>query len=233
MRHQPSALMLFAAGFGTRMGALSTDRPKPLIKVAGRALIDHALEVADAADLSPKVINLHYRSAQIAAHLAARPDIALSWEREQILETGGGLRAAAALLGPGPVFTLNTDAVWTGANPLAQLRAAWDGARMDVLFLLLPVAAAAGHSGRSDFLMAPDGRVSWAQGAPGYVYLGAQIIETSGLDACAGPSFSLHEPWKQMIAAGRAYGVVHQGGWCDVGHPDGIVAAEAMLTRHV
>ncbi len=220
--------MLFAAGFGTRMGQLTATRPKPLIPVAGRPLIDHALGLADEAGIPRCVANLHYLGAQLAAHLAGR-NVALSWERDRILETGGGLRAALPLLGAGPVMTLNTDAVWTGQNPLTQLQAAWEDDRMDALLLLLPAAKASGHSGTGDFLLAPDGRITRAKGAAGAVYLGAQILRTDRLSAISEPVFSLNLLWDAMIAQGRAFGVIHQGGWCDVGHPEGITTAEAML----
>lgn len=219
-------LMLFAAGFGTRMGALTANRPKPLIPVAGKPLIDHAHEIGLAAGLTRQVANLHYLGEQIAQHLAGR-GIALSWEEDQILDTGGGLKAALPLLGPGPVVTLNTDAVWTGENPLTRLLHAWDAARMDVLFLLLPAAEARSQTGRSDFVMDDDGRVTWARGRQGQLYLGAQIIQPHLL--VEDGAFSLHAPWTRAMAAGRAFGVLHQGGWCDVGHPGGIAEAEAML----
>ncbi len=225
--------MLFAAGFGTRMGALTADRPKPLVPVAGKPLLDHALDVADAAGITDIVINLHYLGQQIATHIAHR-NIALSWERDQILETGGGLRAALPKMGGGPVMTLNTDAVWTGANPLTQLLTAWDEGKMDTLLLLLPADQARGHKGRGDFLLADDGRVVRANGAAGPVYLGAQIIRDSALLAIPDPVFSLNRPWDDLIAKGRAYGVIHQGGWCDVGSPEGIQTAEALLgSAHV
>ena len=221
-------IMLFAAGFGTRMGALTADRPKPLIPVAGRALIDHALDIADAAGASPRVANLHYLGDQIERHLAGR-DVALSWEREHILETGGGLRAALPLLGPGPVMTLNTDAVWTGQNPLIQLADAWDGAAMEALLLLLPAGQVRGHAGSGDFVVDDAGRLTRARGAVGAVYLGAQILQTDRLPGVPEHAFSLNRFWDQMIGAGRAYGLLHQGGWCDVGRPESIAEAEALL----
>lgn len=220
--------MLFAAGFGTRMGALTASRPKPLIEVAGKPLLDHALAVADAAGATDMAINLHYLGDQIVAHLGPRP-IALSWERPQILETGGGLRAALPVLGAGPVMALNTDAVWTGANPLTQLMAAWDESEMDALLLLLPATRALGHTGCGDFLMAADGRIARANGAAGPVYLGAQIIRSSAVLAVSEPVFSLNRVWDDLIAKGRAFGLIHQGGWCDVGKPEGIRTAEALL----
>ena len=229
MRTDPDALMIFAAGFGTRMGALTATRPKPLIKVAGCALLDHALDLAEGAGIGRIAVNLHYRGEQIAAHLAQRPDIALSWERDQILETGGGLRQALPLLGVGPVFTLNSDAVWTGPNPLVTLKSAWHP-DMGALLLLAPPDRLRGHSGQGDFRMDADGRISRCpKGAAGLVYLGAQIIEPAGLQDIPDPVFSLNLLWDRMIAEGRAFGVLHPGGWCDVGRPEGIAEAEAML----
>ncbi|MGB8811904.1 MAG: nucleotidyltransferase family protein [Paracoccaceae bacterium] len=232
MRHIPNALMLFAAGFGTRMGALTIERPKPLIFVAGMPLIDHALAIADGAGITRKAANLHYLPEQIVAHLASRPDVLLSIEHGKILETGGGLRAALSLLGKEPIFTLNTDAVWTGKNPLTQLRAAWDATRMDALLLLLPARNALGHSGTDDFCMDNSGRITRAKGTEGFVYLGAQIIRTDSLDAIPDAVFSLNRIWDQMIANDRAYAIIHQGGWCDVGRPEGIAQAEAMLASN-
>lgn len=232
MRPVPDALMLFAAGFGTRMGALTADRPKPLIPVAGKPLIDHALDLVQSAAVGRVVANVHYKGDQIMRHLADR-DIAISDETARILDTGGGLRAALPLLGGGPVFTLNADAVWTGRNPLTQLRDAWDPDRMDALLLLLPVADAAPPSGRSDFVRDPlSGRIARAGLATGDVYLGAQIIATDALAAIPDEVFSLNRLWDVMIASGRAYGLIHRGGWCDVGHPAGIAQAEAMLAKN-
>ncbi len=225
---RPFPLMLFAAGFGTRMGPLTAHRPKPLINVAGPALIDHALALADAAQIDRIVVNLHYLGDQIVAHLADRK-VQFSWESGTILETGGGLRAALPLLGDGPVITLNTDAVWTVSSGLTDLARAWDGDKMDVLVLVMPANLAAGHTGWGDFLLAQDGRISRAKGKAGFVYLGAQIIKTGGLADVAAPAFSLNLIWDQMIARGRAYGLVYTGGWCDVGSPEGIALAEKML----
>lgn len=219
--------MLFAAGFGTRMGALTATRPKPLIEVAGKPLIDHALDLAEAAGIRKTVVNLHYLGGQIAHHLRHR-DITLSWEHDQILETGGGLKAALPLLGDGPVLTLNTDAVWSGQNPLAQLLTAWDPAKMDALLLLLPAERALGHSGSGDFLLAANGRISRANGRTAPIYLGAQILKTQGLAAISEPVFSLNRLWDIAIANNRAYGLIHQGGWCDVGRPEGIALAESL-----
>lgn len=229
MRNKPQAVMLFAAGFGTRMGALTTDQPKPLIKVAGKALLDHALDQIDNAGLGRTVVNLHYKGDQIAAHLAGRPNTSLAWERDLILETGGGLRAALPQLGAGPVYTLNTDAIWTGPNPLTTLRDAWDETQMDALLLLASPAQIRGFRGTGDFILGAGGRIARAHGAPGLAYLGAQILVPRGIEDIEEQVFSLNILWDQMIAKGRAFGVIHTGGWCDVGRPEGIAEAEVML----
>lgn len=137
------------------------------------------------------------------------------------------MRRALPLLGGGPVFTLNTDAAWTGRNPLAQLDAAWDAERMDGLLLVAPLMAARGHGARADFAMSDDGRLERA--SEGVVYLGAQILRTEALVSVTATVFSLNVIWDRMIADRRLFGVVHDGGWCDVGRPENIAEAEAML----
>lgn len=229
MRNAPDAVMLFAAGFGTRMGDLTKSIPKPLIKVAGQTLLDHALEQVAGAGVKRAVVNVHYKGEIIAKHLKGKENILISWENEEILETGGGLRAALPQLGSGPVFTLNTDAVWTGSNPLLTLREQWDAARMDALLLLAPPAQITGFQGTGDFLLAPDGRISRTSGAAGLAYLGAQIIVPRGIEDIPQTAFSLNLLWDEMIERGRAFGTLHRGGWCDVGRPEGIAQAEAML----
>lgn len=226
MRDRPDTVMLFAAGFGTRMRPLTDHRPKPLVAVAGRALLDHALRlVTEAGSLRP-VVNAHYLANQISAHLDGT-GIPVSVEKPRILDTGGGLRRALPLLGgPTASFTLNTDAVWTGPNPLTALRAAWDPARMDALMMLVPVLRARGHQGPGDFAMDDTGRLTRG---PGLVYSGAQIMATRLLDAIPEEAFSLNRCWAQAEADGRLYGLAHAGGWCDVGHPSGIPEAEALL----
>lgn len=220
----PDALMLFAAGLGTRMRELTRDRPKPLIEVAGRPLIDHALDLALAARVGRIVVNVHYLAGQIRAHLAHHP-VVLSDETAALLETGGGLAHALPLLAADPVFTLNTDAVWTGANPLGELRTAWRGWE-EGLLLLVPREVATGYAGRGDFDLDDAGRV--VRGT-GYVYTGAQILRTSRFAARTPGAYSINPVWDEMIAEGVLYGSVHAGGWCDVGRPESIALAEAML----
>jgi MurNAc alpha-1-phosphate uridylyltransferase len=224
----PFPLMIFAAGFGTRMGRLTADRPKPLIPVAGQALIDHALDTATGAGANRIVVNTHYRADQMAAHLASKA-VTISHEPGPILETGGGLRAALPLLGPGPVAILNSDGIWTGENPLDRLALAWDGSRMEALLLLLPITGVQGREPPGDFRLDASGRLSRGAGGEDHVYIGASIIDPSRLAAVSETVFSLNLVWDRMIAAGTAYGVIHHGGWCDVGHPEGVAAAERLL----
>ena len=222
---RPKSVMLFAAGFGTRMGALTADRPKPLIAVAGRALIDHALVLVDDFGAETVVANLHYRPDMLRAHLSGR-DIGFSEESPDILETGGGLRAALPMLGQGPVMTMNTDAVWNGPNPLSLLAEAWDPDRMDALLICVPRDRAVGHAGQGDFVLDDRGRLTRG---PGAVYGGVQIIKTEGLMDIGEEVFSLNLLWDRMLRDGRLYGLCYPGHWCDVGHPAGIALAEKMI----
>lgn len=217
--------MLFAAGFGTRMGVLTADRPKPLIPVAGRPLLDHAIDLAQGAGIGRIVVNTHYRAEQIATHLAGRP-VAISRESPDILDTGGGLRAALPLLQAQEILTLNTDAIWHGPNPLTRLREAWDPGAMDALLLCLPPAQAVGHAGKGDFVMAADGRLARGEGL---IYSGAQIIKAEALDDMPEGAFSLNRVWDRLLDAGRLHGCTYPGKWCDVGHPGGIALAEEMI----
>ncbi|GLQ35616.1 nucleotidyltransferase [Amylibacter marinus] len=222
------SLMIFAAGLGTRMGHLTATQPKPMIPVAGRPLLDYALTLAQQAAVKTVVVNTHYLSDQITAHL---PQGVHSIFEPDILETGGGLKNALGLLGGGAVYTLNSDAVWTGDNPLTLLADHWDPDRMDGLLALVPKECAREYRGAGDFNLHDQRRISRrgdATSAP-YVYTGAQIIKTDLLQQITQTKFSLNLLWDQMLADQRLCGVVHQGGWVDVGHPAGITAAEKML----
>lgn len=222
---KPSAAMIFAAGFGTRMGLLTKDKPKPMIPVAGRPMIDHALEIAREASIEQIVINTHYKAEVLTSYLGAQSDIAYSPESAPPLETGGGLKQALPLLGSDPVFTLNPDAVWTGPNPLIALGDSWQPDKMDALLMLIPTDQATGHKG-GDFALRPDGRIIRGND---FVYTGAQITATHGLAAFDQRVFSMNLLWDRMIEQGRLFGCVHPGGWVDVGSPDGIELAEDML----
>ncbi|WP_438990239.1 nucleotidyltransferase family protein [Lentibacter sp.] len=224
MRNSPNALMIFAAGFGTRMGALTAQQPKPMVKVAGIPLIDHTLALAAPLGLKT-VVNLHYLPKVLEDHLAGR-GVTTVTEAPDILETGGGLRNARPHLGDGPAFTLNSDALWRGPNPLSALQAAWNPDKMDALLLLIPRENALGHTGTGDFLVGETGQLT--RGA-GLVYSGAQIIKPELTEDIPERAFSLNLVWDRLLASGRLYGLPYSGQWCDVGSPEGITRAERML----
>lgn len=217
--------LILAAGFGTRMGALTRDRPKPLIEVAGRPLLDHALMAAQGA--APIIVNTHYRAEQIAAHLAGHA-ITLQHETPEILDSGGAVKRAAQEH-DGPIATLNADNVWTGDAAFAQLRDAFDPIEMKALLLLVPRRNAVGRTAGGDFAMDPDGRLRFDQPDGDYVYTGAQILDPALCKQDPRDVFSLRDVWHRFADQGRLYGLVHRGHWADVGHPAGIPLAEKML----
>lgn len=224
----PFPILIYAAGKGTRMAHLTQDRPKPMIPVAGKPLIDHALDLThDPAVTSTKVVNLHYMADQIRDHLTQQ-DITFSDESDGLLETGGGLRHAIVHLGGSTVMTLNADAVWAGPNPLRILQSAWCE-EMEALLLTVPPTNAHGHLGAGDFIIGTDQRLS--RGA-GEIYTGAQIIRTDRLAAITQDAFSTNMVWDQMAADGSLFGVSYSGQWCDVGQPSSIPIAERMLKDH-
>lgn len=225
MRDDPAAVMIFAAGFGTRMGALTQDRPKPLVKVAGKPLIDHALDLIEDFGASPVVVNLHYKADLLRGHLEHR-GVDFSEEQPDILDTGGGLKAALPLLGDGPCFTMNSDAVWHGPNPLLFLVQHWDPKEMDALLLCVPPENTVAHDGSGDFQMRPDRRLSRG---PGQVYSGVQIVKPDLVMFEKKRVFSLNVVWDRAAERGRLFGASYPGRWCDVGHPAGIALAENML----
>ena len=220
MRRRPA--MIFAAGFGTRMGQLIADCPKPLLPLGETTLLDHTLDLARAAGISPIVVNAHYRASQIAGHLAGT-DVTVLVEEPDILDTGGGLKAALPALGDGPVYTSNSDAAWHGPNPFFTLDAVWTD-ETDALLLLVPVSRALGRT-QGDFSLDRDGRIGW-QGE--YVYTGVQILRASLAADVPDRVFSMRVVWNRLIAEGSLRGTVYPGRWCDVGTPDGLLRARAM-----
>lgn len=214
--------MIFAAGLGTRMAPLTDDTPKPLIEVAGRPLIDHALELV--ADAGTIVVNTHYLAPQVERHLAARSAVTI--HEPVLLDTGGGLKNALPLLGRDVAVTLNSDAVWRGENPVSALRSHWDPSRMEALLCLIPHARATGHPGGGDFGVGTQGRLT--RGAE-YIYTGLQILNCARLRGIESDVFSLNRVWDMMARDGGLFGMVYTGHWCDVGQPSSIALAEAML----
>ena len=229
--------MVMAAGLGKRMRPLTATRPKPLVRVAGTALIDHSLDRIEAAGIGHVVVNVHYLADALEAHLAAqkRPfTIAVSDEREQLLETGGGMVKALPQLKGDPILIVNSDNIWTDGpqDSIRHLARHWDGEKMDALLLLICQASASGHGGRGDFHMDPNGRLSRRK--PGhiapFVYTGIQLVSRRLLDGAPEGAFSTNILWDRAIAAGRLYGLSHMGQWFDVGTPASIAPTEAALT---
>lgn len=205
------------------MGPLTREKPKPMVKVAGLPLIDHALNLLTEAN-TPKVVNLHYKAEILRDHLAGR-DIQFSDESDAILETGGGLRRALPLLGKSVVATLNTDAVWQGVNPIETLMNAWRP-EMEALLLTVPKDRAIGHKGAGDFIVDTNGRLT--RGA-GEIYTGLQIVRTDDLVNIPEDTFSMNVLWNRISERGGLYGASFSGRWCDVGQPESIALAEQML----
>jgi MurNAc alpha-1-phosphate uridylyltransferase len=230
-----SSALIFAAGFGTRMGHLTKTTPKPMIQVAGKPLIDYAMDLITDSVIQNTVVNLHYFPEQLESHLAQYENVTTLREQGEILETGGGLKNALPLLGTDPVVTLNSDAVWTGKNPISLLMENWNPDEMDALMVLIPTQNAQEHRGVGDFHLDDQSRISWRGDAPSadYVFSGAQIIKTDLLETIPQASFSLHLLWEKMLAQKRIHGVIHHGGWVDVGRPEGIDVAAAELVKHV
>lgn len=232
----PGTAMVLAAGLGKRMRPLTATRPKPLVEVAGRALLDHALDRLRAAGVGHAVINVHYLADNLEAHLARTDQkmrVSISDERAELLETGGGVMHALPLIDADPFLIVNSDNLWVDGpvDSLRLLSRHWDDATMDALLLLVPLARANSHSGRGDFHMDRAGRVRRVR--PGrvapFVYTGIQMVSKRLLcDAPAG-KFSFNLFWDRAIAAGRCFGASHQGLWFDVGTPPAVAATAAVI----
>lgn len=228
--------MVMAAGLGKRMRPLTATRPKPLVRVAGKALIDHSLDRIEAAGIGHVVVNVHYLADALEAHLAAqkrRFSIAISDERGQLLETGGGMVKALPLLTGDPILIVNSDNIWTDGpeDSIQHLARHWDAAKMDALLLLIRQASASGHGGKGDFHMDGAGRLTRRKAgriAP-FVYTGIQLVSRRFLDDAPEGPFSTMLLWERAIAAGRLYGLSHMGQWFDVGTPASIAPTEAAL----
>ncbi|MCV6594374.1 MAG: nucleotidyltransferase family protein [Silicimonas sp.] len=220
----PSA-MIFAAGFGTRMGPLTRDLPKPMVPLGGAPMIDHTIKLLRAAGITRIVANTHYLSDRITPHLTAQ-DVITNHEAGEILDTGGGLRAALPLLGSGPVITINPDALWLGPNPVDTLLDAWRE-DMQALLLLVEGHHAIGRTGGGDFALT-DGQLS--RGGP-HVYGGAQILRPERLGEIDDAAFSLNRYWDHLAASGPLHGTRHPGRWCDIGTPEGLRLAEEALAH--
>ena len=241
MSQAPKIAMVLAAGLGTRMRPLTNDRPKALVEVAGKALIDHMLDRLVAAGVETAVVNVHYFADLVEAHLRAReakclgPRIIISDERAQALETGGGIKHALPLLGESPVFVANIDSIWIehGGAAVDAVAAAWDPARMDVCLMLASTTGSLGFHDTGDVFLGADGVVRFKDAgeiAP-LVYVGVHICNPAiTAEGPEGP-FSLLPLWKRLAAEQRVHGVAPQGLWMHVGDPQAKMAAEARLAQ--
>lgn len=223
--------MILAAGFGTRMRPLTDTCPKPMLAVAGRPMIDHALDHVAQAGLTRAVINLHYLGEMIRAHLADRTRPALSFSPEEtLLDTGGGIARALPLLGAEAFVTLNSDAIWAGRNPVETLLSAWQPQEASALMLLVPGDRALSYTRAGDFFLDGDRPVPRGDrsGAP-YVYTGAQIIAHQAFKGVPDGAFPMWLVWERLFAEGRVRAVIHEDTWVDVGTPAGLRIAEEAL----
>jgi N-acetyl-alpha-D-muramate 1-phosphate uridylyltransferase len=232
----PRTAMVMAAGLGKRMRPLTATKPKPLIEVGGKPLLDHVLDKLRAAGVKKVVVNVHYLADAVEAHLVSREhglDVVISDERKLLMETGGGLVQAETLIDSDPFIAVNSDNLWVDgpADTLKLLASHWDDTKMDALLLLVPLARAENHRGMGDFHMDRTGRLrrrDRSHVAP-FVFTGIQMVSKRLLrDAPEGP-FSTNILWDRAIEEGRCFGAVHQGLWFDVGTPKSIPTTEAAL----
>jgi MurNAc alpha-1-phosphate uridylyltransferase len=228
--------MVLSAGLGRRMAVGVDPLPKPLVPLAGKALIDHVLDRLAQAGVTRAVVNLHHKADLIAAHLAGRtrPAIVLADERAALLDTGGGVKRALPRLGPNAFLINNVDSLWiegVGGN-LARLAAAWDDARMDCLLMLALSSHSRGYEGRGDFALASDGRVErrrMEQETLPFAFTGVSVAHPRLFASSPDGAFSLNLVWDRAIAAGRAYGLRMEGVWMHVGTPTALAEAERAL----
>jgi MurNAc alpha-1-phosphate uridylyltransferase len=235
----PEMAMIFAAGLGTRMRPVTDHIPKPLVKVAGKPMIDHVLDRFDASGLATAIVNVHYLADQIEAHLSARtrPRIIVSDEREKLLDQGGGIRKVLPLLGEAPFFLANTDAFWLDgpSDNLRALAKAWNPDTMDILLLVAATTTSVGVDWAGDFLMSPDGRLSRRKEgdvAP-FVYSGVGIIKPALFAAETREVFRLAPYFFEAADKGRLHGRRLDGLWLHVGTPEAIAEAERRVAASV
>ena len=227
--------MILAAGLGLRMRPLTDHQPKPLIKVAGKPLIDYGVDRLRDAGVQKAVVNAHYLAEQILSWSKQQvsPEIIFSDENAEILDTGGGIAKALPHLGSQPFFVLNSDSFWLDgkAPALNRLRTAWNNAIMDCLLLLCPVNKTIGYDGQSDFSMGKDGRVVRQQGGSALVYIGCYLVHPRLFKDAPSGKFSMNLLWDKAISKGRLHGISHDGKWFHVGTPEAIGLAEAELAK--
>lgn len=231
----PTHAMVLAAGLGQRMRPITDTLPKPLVRIGGKTMLDHALDRLAAIGVANAVVNVHHLADKIEAHLAARtlPAITISDERAELLETGGGVTKALPLLGDEPFFHLNSDSLWVEgeASNLAAMARTWSPERMDMLLMLANRAHSMGYDGDGDFHLAPDGTLTRRKAGEvvSHIYAGVAIIKPELLTDAPHGRWSLNILFDRLIAHGRLHGLVMHGQWLHVGTPQAIPEAEARF----
>jgi MurNAc alpha-1-phosphate uridylyltransferase len=227
--------LVLAAGFGTRMRPLTDHCPKPLIKLGGRPMIDHVLDRLADAGVERAIVNVHYLPEMIKNHLRRRtsPEISVSDEREQMLDTGGAVIKARAMLGNEAFFVHNSDSVWIeeGGATLGRMIDAWDERTMDSLLLLAPAKGSLGYHGRGDFHLGPDGRLRRRAGdeTADHVFAGVSINHPRLFTDCPDGPFSINRVWDKALGHGRLAAITHDGFWMHVGTPEALAEAEKRI----
>jgi MurNAc alpha-1-phosphate uridylyltransferase len=235
----PKTAMVFAAGLGIRMRPITDTLPKPLVKVGGRALIDHVLDRLAESGVERAIVNVHWLADQIEAHLAERrvPKIMISDERSKLLDQGGGIKRALPMIGADPFLICNTDAFWIEGprSNIARLARTFDPKEMDILLLVAGGAGAVGVDWPGDFIMGHDGRLEPREPrhvAP-FVYTGVGIVKPELFESKTADAFRLAPYFHAAAAAGRLYGVRLDGVWVHVGKPETIAEAEIAIDRSI
>lgn len=230
--------MVMAAGYGTRMRPLTNDRAKAMVEVAGRPLIDHMLDRLEAVGVKRAVVNVHAHADHLEAHLKQQNrglEIIISDERDEVLETGGGVVKALPLLGDAPILICNIDAIWEESDVpvIPSLMERWDETVMEDLLLLAPIDQTLGYDGVGDFLFQHDGRLDWRGERPHapYIYAGVQIMKLDRIRTFPLEKFTRKLVWRQTVADGTAFGHPLKGFWMHVGDPQAKLDAEARLAR--
>jgi len=232
----PKKAMVLAAGLGLRMRPITERMPKPLIKIAGKPLLDWGLDALARVGVDKAVVNVHHLPDQVRSHVSGRasPRIVISDETKQLLDSAGGIIKALPTLGTSPFFLVNADTFWIdGPDPdLLRLALAWDAKKMDILLMLADPHSAVGHTGKTDFLLSPEGTLVRSGGdARGLIYAGAAIIDPAIFAGASATPQSLNRYFDIAIGKGRLHGMRMEGQWITVGTPDAIPAAEEAVAK--
>ncbi|GHC74577.1 nucleotidyltransferase family protein [Limoniibacter endophyticus] len=232
----PRQAVVLAAGLGTRLRPITDTIPKPLVRVGGKPMLDWVLDALEEVGVEKVFLNVHHLADQIESHVAKRnsPDITISDERRELLDSGGGVEKILPLMNPAPFFLLNSDTFWLDDEEpnLSRLASTWDDRTMDMLLMLAKPEQATGHGAKTDFLREPAGRLARSPNREsGYIYAGAAIIHPRIFERSARGRHSLNVEFDAAIAKGRLFGWLMHGKWLTVGTPDAIESAETVIRQ--